>query len=595
MLPLSVFSLIAQDYTFTAKSSHTQVATAQQFKIEFSLNANGSGFTPPDLSAFRVLSGPNQSTSMSWVNGQTSSSLTYSYYLLALKEGEFTIGPAKIKAGNEIVESNPIKIKVVKGDPVPQQYQQQQQNQQPQSDTKQSGAGDQVFLSLITDKNTVYVGQPIIATYKLYTRVNIVDNDIKKMPDLNGFWSQELKSLQDQTQWQQEIINGQRYNVVVLKQSLLFPQRSGNIELDAIEMDITIQQRSNKRPQNIFDQFFGGYENVKYPIKSSSKSIQVLPHPEKGKPESFNGATGKFSCDVSYSKTKVKANEAIDVKIKISGSGNLKLLPNPELNLPSDFEVYDPEIKDEISYKAGNLTGSRSFHYLVIPRQASTYEIQPYVFSYFDTELKQYKNITSEAVVIDVEKSLEATSTGVFPSANKKDIEMLGSDIRYIQTHITLKDKKSYYRSSLHFLLVAMPFSIMLLLFLVFRKRALERSDVLRLKSKHAGKLASKYFSEAAMHLKKNQINEFYEALSKGIYRYLSDKFSIPVSELNTDNIQHIMNEHAISEEHIKETLNRIADCEMARFAPLPQQGNSILLEQVRQLVQAIEKNKLKK
>ncbi|CAG0954815.1 MAG: protein BatD [Bacteroidetes bacterium] len=586
-LPL-FFQAKAQNHSFTAKTSHTQVATSQQFKVEYTLNANGSQFTPPDFKDFRVLSGPNQSSSMSWINGSMSASISYSYYLLAVKEGEFTIPPAKIKVSNEVLESNSLKITVIKGQPVPQQYQQNQQ-QETTKKTEGENISDYIFLQISTDKNSAHVGEPIVASYKIYTRVNIVDNDLKKMPDLNGFWSYELKDINDQTAWQTEVVNGQRYNVAELKRSLLFPQRSGNIELDVMEMDITIQQRSNKRSNSLFDQFFGSYENIKYNIKSNKKTIKILPLPEANKPPLFNGAVGIFLLDVNISKTKVKQDEAIDVKIKINGSGNIKLLENIKPDFPEEFEVYDPEMKDNVSAKNNTLTGSREYHYIVIPREAGNYTIPPVSFSYFDLNTKKYNTHVSDAFQIEVEKSDEKNNVVSFNAANKKDITILDNDIRFIEQNILLENKNPFLSSPLYFALVISPFILLLLVFLAYRKNAERNKNTWDVKSRNAAKLAKKYLSTATLHLQKNETQLFYEALSKGIFNYFSDKLKIPFSHLTLDLISEKLSEKNMGSTLLTATSELINDCEMARFAPLSSVNNSALLEKAKKTIYELE------
>jgi hypothetical protein len=588
-LPL-FYQANSQNYTFTAKTSHAQVATSQQFKIEYTLNANGSNFSPPEIKDFRILSGPNQSTSMSWVNGNTSSSISFSYYLLAIKEGEFTIPPAKIKVNNEVVESNSLKISVIKGQPVPQQYQQNQE--QTQKGTKTDEISDYIFITLNTDKNSAYVGEPIVASYKLYTRVNIVDNDLKKMPDLNGFWSYELKDLQDQTAWQTEVINGQRYNVAELKRTLLFPQRSGNINLDAMDMDITIQQRSNKKSNNLFDQFFGSYENIEHNIKSNNKTLKILPLPEKDKPKYFTGAVGNLNIAVNLSKNKVKQNEAIDLKIKVSGSGNLKLLDIVKPNFPDEFEIYDPEIKDDISVKNNTLSGSREFHYIIIPREEGSFSIDAINFSYFDLGTKKYNTISSEALQIEIEKSEDNNNNIVtFKSANKKDVNLLDSDIRFIEKEIILEKDTKFLFTPAYFTLLASPFLLMILLFFAYKKNIERNKNIEEVKRRNAGKMAKKYLANATLYLQKNETTLFYESLSKGILNYFSEKFNISFSHLNTEIITEKLIEKSINQTLISNTLQIINECEMARFSPLSSINNSMLLEKAKETINEIEKN----
>jgi oxygen tolerance protein BatD len=557
-------SIFAQDFEFTAATSRTEVATGDRFQIEFAANGKITNFKAPNLSNFRVLSGPNQSTNMSWVNGKTNASYSYSYILMAVKEGEFTIGPAVAAHEGSAYKTNSLKITVSKGANV-----QQQSNSQSNSKVSQEDVAKDLFIKSSVNKTTAYQGEQLIASYKLYTKVNIAGNELVKNADLNGFWSQEIDM--GQTQWNQEVIGGYRWNVATIRKIVLFPQRSGDLEIDPLEMKFIVQRRASGGGNSPFDQFFGRVENVEIPLKSKAIKIKVLPHPTEGKPESFNGAVGQLNMTSNITANKVKANEAINIKIKISGKGNIPLIDNLGIEFPDDFETYDPKINDNISTTSNGVSGSKEFDYLVIPRHAGTFNIAPIEFSYFDPSTKKYKTLTSELYTIEVEKGDGSANNVTYSGANKEDVEILGNDIRYIH----LKEIKvsstttSFYNSLLFYILLLSAPLLFVLAFIFINKIRASQKDVIGNKRKKAGKVASKHLASAQISLTNNQQKEFYENISKAIYGYVSDKLNIALSELSKENITQKLSTIQISEATIKELLDTLELCEMARFAPI--------------------------
>ncbi len=553
----------AQEVSFTAASSHSAVKTGDRFQIQFTSNTKIGNFKPPKLTNFRVLSGPNQSTNMSWVNGKTTSSISYSYILMAIKEGDFTIGPAVASANGKAYKTNSIKIKVGKGIKV------QQSGNQGGSKTKSGGnASDDLFIRSTVSRRKVYQGEQIIATYKLYTRVGLAGNELVKNADLNGFWSQEIDF--GESVWTKEIIGGYRYSVATIRQIVLFPQRSGVLEIDPLEMKFIVQKRVSGGGQSVFDQFFGRVENVEYSLKSKPIKITVLPHPANA-PNGFDAAVGNLDLKLDVSSKEIKANEAVNIKIKISGKGNLPLIDSPEIKFPSDFETYDPKVNDNIKTDGSGVSGSKEFDYLVIPRHAGQFKIDPIVFSYFDPSTKKYKTITTEGISINVLKSDGSTSDNVVYSSSKEDIQVLGNDIRYIHTNgVKFSHSNEDFYNSWKFYLLLILAPLLFIITYIFRNRIrVANSDVVGMKKKKASKIAGKLLSSAKQSLASNDKNAFYEDISKALFGYISDKLNIAVSELNQSNIKEKLNEIDVNDETSKELMDTIELCDMARFAPV--------------------------
>lgn len=557
------------DTRFTASVSKNEVAAGERFQVTFQLNTSGSGFTAPSFDKFSVLSGPNQSTSMQWINGAMSSSISYSFILAAPQEGEFTIGPASIKADGKIYSTEPVKIKVVKG-VVPQPQQQPKGQQQPQNSSQGGNVSDYVFIKLYLDKSKAYLGEQIIATYKIYMRANPVSNDVDRLPTFNGFWTQEIE-LPQQANITQEALNGIAYNVAVLKQTILFPQRTGTLEVQPLGLNIVLRVQDNSRQRSIFDQFFGAYRDVKYTVTSNTGKVEVLELPEDGKPAGFSGAVGKFAMEASLSKNLVKTNEAVNLKIAINGKGNIKLIEPFKISFPADFETYDPKTNDRISATASGLSGKKEFDYLIIPRHSGDFTIPPFSFSYFDPSTKQYTTLHSGEMKITVEKGEEKESSQAFSTISREDVKFLGKDIRFIKPETGgLKEKNKYFFNSFNFYaLLSAPFLGFLLLLFIRRKYESYHSDVIGLKSRRATRVATKRLSVAKKAMGTNEKIKFYEEVFKALYGYLSDKLAILVSDLSKENISEVLKKRNVSDEVILKLTDVLARCEMARFAPV--------------------------
>ncbi len=570
---------VAQDIKVTAAASHYDVATGDRFKIEFRVNANIDNFKPPKISDFRVLSGPNQSTSMSWVNGKTSANISYSYILMAVKEGSFIIPAAEVIIDGKKYQSNTIEINVSKGANV-------QNNPNSNKATVTKNSGD-LFIKSSVNKTTVYQGEHLVATYQLFTKINIAANEMVKNADLNGFWSQEINI--GQAQWTQEIINGERWNIATIRKIVLFPQRSGELEIDPLEMRFITQKRVSGG-QSIFDQFFGQVVEEEHIVKSKPIKIKVLPHPTP-KPYGFINAVGQLKMTTEVSANEVKSKEAINIKINISGIGNLPLIDNPQINFPKEFEIYDPKITDNTKTSNVGVSGSKEYNYLVIPRYQGDFTIDPIIFSYFNPSTKKYETIKSNPIVLKINKGDGTENNVTYTAAGKEDIKILGEDIRYIHTdtpQFVLNANNLYNTWKFYSLLLLAPL-LFIIAFIIRNKTRAANSDIARVKSKKAGRLAAKLLSSAKKSLAANDKNAFYEATSKALFGYVGDKLIIAVADLTQENITSSLAAKDVDDNIINSLIETIDLCDMARFAPVPVSEQEVY-DKAENIIQQIEK-----
>lgn len=564
----------------TAQASRTKVAVGETFQISYSLNSNGNNFKPPALNEFDVYSGPNQSTSMSFINGSMSQSITFSYLIAAKKEGKYTIGAASMNVGGTTVQSNTLAIEVVKGaGNAAVQQNQGSGNAMPQNQSASvaENVGDNLFVKTIVSKTKAYMGEQITVTHKVYTRYQLRGFQDIKFPDYRGFWAQDVPGNQ-QIQVVNENVDGVNYQVGELKRTYLFGQRSGKLEIEPMTVECVVRKQSNRRPRDIFEQFFGGgYEDATYSVKSKPVIIDVIPLPEANKPAGFSGAVGSYSFNAQLSKDKVKANDAINLVITLNGKGNVKLLDPLKISFPEDFETYDPKIKENISSGANGVSGSKTFDYLIIPRHGGEYKIEPINFSYFDPEKKQYVTLPSSEFNIHVEKGKdEDAAANVFNPRSKEDVKVLGNDIRYIKTGpVELKQKNDFFfGSALFYAGILLPF-LAFIGFIALRKKNIEANkDAVAVKSRKATKMAKKRLVLAERYLKENNKEQFYVEIFKALYGYTSDKLNIPVADLNKEHIADKLKKGNVADATVQQLINTLDNCEYARYAPSAVSGD---------------------
>ena len=581
-----------QGVRFTADVGQPVVATGEQFSVTFSVNANGENFIPPNFGSFQVLAGPNLSTSMTSINGSTSVNISYSFILLAAKEGQFSFGAASIFINGRRYTSNTVQIKVVKGHAVQQQRQQSSGQTEMDNSAIETKSGDikkSIFIRAVVDKTNVYTGQQVVVSYRLYTRIGIDDSQVNTLPELNGFFSQDIKNMQQQqrTIWSVETYKGQRYNVTDIKQSILFPEHAGNLTIDP--MGATFLVRQPVPSQNFMDSFFDSYKEVNVKVRSAPVTVHVRPLPDTAKPGGFTSAVGSFVVKANVDKEKLKANEALNYNLVVSGSGNLKLLKNLTPDFPVSFDKYDPKITDTITDAVNGESGSRKYNYLLIPRRQGRFTVGPVKFAYFNPASGRYITIETKPFSIEVEKSKEQGSVTSFASDRQFD-GLAGKDIYDIKTSdsgLTLK-ANIFFGSAAYWLLLLLGPAGCVAAFMYRNYYRRLNSDEVKVKSRKAGKAAVLRLAEAQRELAGNS-GVFYSRIFEGLYGYLSNKLKIPYANLNKENITIALRSRQVDESLIKQVNETIDLCEMARFAPVTHISKEEVFKLTKNLIDYLE------
>lgn len=575
---LVTLTQIASAQKLVAQVSKTKVAAGETFQLSFILNTNGSNFRAPALSDFDVYSGPNQSTSMSYVNGVMSQSISLSYLLAAKKEGKYTIGPATVNTAAGALQSNAIVIEVVKGSTGNGQQGGNPQQQQNASAPANDNVSDNLFVRSTLSKKRVVQGEQVTVTHKVYTRYQLRGFQDIKFPDYNGFWSQDMPMNNQQIQVTTENVDGVVYNVAELRRSYLFAQRTGRLQIEPMEATVVVRKQSNRRPRDIWEQVFGGgYEDASYAVKSQAVTVDVDPLPENGKPTVFSGAVGDYTYKVELSKDHVKANDALNLTITLSGKGNIKLVEAPKIAFPEDFETYDPKTKNNISVTANGVSGTNTYDYTVIPRHEGDYKISNLDFTFYNPAKGQYVTIPSPELNIHVDKGAPGTAAAnVYTPGNKDDIKVLGNDIRYIKTkNPQLRDKDDYFFGSPVFYAgLISPFIAFFLFIFIRRKNIEDNKDQVAAKSRKATKMAKKRLLAAEQHLKSNNKEAFYMEISQALYGYIADKLNIAGVDLNKEKIATLLKTRGVSDDTIARLIATLDNCEYARYAPSAVSGD---------------------
>ncbi len=560
---------IAQEASFTATVSKNRVSVGEQFQISFTVNTSGSNFKAPDFSNFSIYSGPNQSTSMQIVNGNYSQSLSINYILAANREGKFTIGSASINAGGKTLSTKPITIEVVKGN-----AQARQNNSGSNTGTSAGYPADlesNIFLRASVSKSRVYLGEQIFVSFKVYTRINIVDNSLSKTPSYNGFYAEEI-SKQRQAELHSEVVDGIQYQVAEIKKTILIPQKSGTLTIDPMEMEIVTRVKSKGRSNNFFDQFFGGgYEDVKLTIANKPIKIEVKPLPEKNKPANFNGAVGQFNIEASINNSELKTDESSNINYTIKGKGNLKLIDAFKLNLPSDIETYDPKISDKINVNDEGIKGSRSFDYLLIPRHAGNFTIPSLNFSYFDPQKEQYVTLPTPEFALKVAKGQGGDGLAVSHGVEKEDVKLVGSDIRYLKTNVPvfISNSSTMFNTGIFWMLFFVPVILYLGFTWWFVRYKKKYSDVAGNRIRKANMVAQKQLKAAKEFLQSNDYNAFFDETFKALYGYIGNKLTLNNADINKDKIKDTLKQKGIEQSLIDRLISIIETCEFARFSPV--------------------------
>ena len=584
ILWISALALFADEISFTCKAPST-VVSGQQFKLVYTVNKEGKDLRVPEISDFDVLFGPSTSHSSSFqiVNGKATSNtqITYTYMLAGREPGKYTIAPATIIVSGDKYTSNSVQIEVLPADKQTNSSSASASQGLPvDNSTVANVNNEQIFVKQHFSKTKVYEQEAIQVTYKLYTRLDVVQVGGAKFPEFKDFYVQDI-DLDQNRSWTVEHVDGYNYNTIVLKQCIIFPQHAGKINIDGGNVEVVLRMRtSSSRHQSIFDDFFQSYQDVKKNLKYSGAQINVKELPANA-PAGFNGAVGAFTLNSYISSENVKVNDALTLKLKISGTGNLKLIKTPEVKFPLDFDVYDPKLDVKVKPVSTGQNGSKSIEYVAIPRFGGDFEIPSVKFVYFDINKGAYQTLTTPTYTIKVDGSAEQAvgTTVVSNTVNKENVKQLSTDIRFIHTDIekklSKKDAHFAFSSSMYVCLLT-PLFVFIIVLLLLQKQAKENANVALRNTKRANKVAKKRLKEAQKCLKLGEKSKFYEETMRALWGYIADKLTIPVSELTKDNVQEKLQSHSCDEVLIKEFLACLSDCEFARFSPVVDESLSM-------------------
>lgn len=558
-----------------------QVIQGQQFQLEYTLyNASGKDLKLPEFKGCKVLyQGTSSGTSVSVVNGKVDRQTTETHVitLRAEKEGSYTFAPATISADGRTLSTNTWKLTVLPPDKA---------SASSGRSGGQSSDNTTLFARLILSKSRIYEQEAVLATIKLYTQASGVQAENYSFPSFEGFVVQDI-DLPQNTSFSLENYNGVNYKVAVLKQCLLFPQRTGKITITPGKFDFQVET------YQLVNGPFGPMrvpQGVSRSVSTNTASVEVMPLPS-GKPASFMGGVGDFSLSSSISSTHVKANEAITLKLTIKGSGNLKYLKNPELQLPNDFDTYDPKVDVNVKASAGGVSGTRTVEYTTIPRFAGTFKIPAVEFSYFDIKSKSYKTLRTEAYEITVDKGAPGSGGKTVTNfSNKEDLKLLNQDIHYIKLDkMNLVQTPTLYIDNwVYWLWYIVPALAFIVFVIINRKQAKANANVALMKNRKANKVASKRLKVAGKYLKNHDREHFYDEVLKAVWGYLSDKLGLPNSELTKDNVAAELEKYGASAELIAEFNDILGRCEFAQYAP--SQTDEAMDELYTQTVEAIGK-----
>jgi hypothetical protein len=555
-LILCSFATFAQ-VQFEAKVSKNSLGLNERLRVDFTMNADGDNFTPPNFEGFRVVNGPMQQVSQSWIQGKVSFNKSYSYFLLPTRKGAVTIGQASIEINGQTYKTTPVKVNITAAIDIPTNPQ----------DAPQISPDDAIHLIAEVSKANPYINEPITVVYKLYFSYNVGISNFQELdkPKYNDFWSQNIEI--KQLQLEEGTYNGEKMRVVTLRKTVLYPQKSGKLAIEPLSMDIDLEIPTNRR------NFFGQYQTTRANkrVSAGAKTINVKALPENGKPEDFTGAVGSFTFEAKPSKTTLKHGESLDLKLVVSGKGNLKLFDLPKPVVPTALEMYDPVHKENVSSPLSGMAGSISDSYTIIPQFQGEYPIKPMRFSYFDLKSQTYKTIVSPEIIIKVldgPQSNEAVAAqNPTANSNKKAITA-SSKFEFIKLKTNLKPTKQadFFGSPLFYGLLFAPFLCIPILMIFRRKKEARDGDATGNRIRLSNRLAKKYLSEAKKQFQNKEL--FYIALEKALHNFLKAKLNIETSEMSKETIRTILMDRKAKEQTVSEFIKLVENCEFARYAP---------------------------
>jgi len=555
LICLLVINFSFSQIKFEAEVSKNNLGVNENLRVYFKMNKDGDNFNPPSFDGFRVVGGPNQSVSNSWINGVRSFTKTYSYFLTPIKKGKFTIGQASIEIDGDIYKTLPVQIQVSEA---------VQSSLSPGSPS--SVLNDDIELNIEVSKSETYLNEPISVEFKLLfnPKINVTNLGEIDSPEFNNFWSQNIKI--PRLEIKSTSYKGQRYNYVTWKRALLFPQKSGNLELLPLTLDVTVDVPTNRRD------FFGNviYTQTSKKVSSKKKNIKVKEFPSEGKPESFNGAVGKFDVSLFSSKSELKATESFQLELKVNGRGNLKLFSLPEIKVPSSLEKYDPEFKEDIKSSISGMNGQISNTYTIVPQFQGKYPIPAVEFSYFDPEAKKYVTIKTNESIVDVTEgpmNSDFTNNSGLSSNQNNTIQTIGqfNYIKLSSKFSSINSKKLLDSKLWLYTLLSIPFLIFIVILLLIKvtRKSISDSDLI---TKNAEKLARKYLENAKIDISNKE--SFYSSLDQALFNFFKSKYMIRKEDFSKDKIKSILIKENISEKVINDVIELIESCEIARYTP---------------------------
>lgn len=556
---------ISQDISIKAYVSQNSISSDDQF--QYSIEVSGSSMSlpeiiMPELKDFNVLGGPNQSTSIQYVNGKQSSSKTYSYYLKPKSSGSLIIPKASVKVKGEIIYSNEVTLTVAKAGVSSPKTQQQTNN----SDIVST---EDLFLNSSVSKRKAYIGEQIIIEYKLYFKNQVNGYEVDQMPAATGFWKEDF-NIPQRPQIQKEVINGIAYNVATLKKMAVFPTRVGELKIDpmVIKVEVIVPTKRRRR-QSLFDSFFEARgQSVTQTAKSKPLILNIAELPSKGRPVGFNGAVGTFDFSVNVDKKNAEVNEAISLKMKLNGTGNLKLADLPVVEIPPDIEQYDPKIKSNVTKTGNNIGGSKQAEYILIPRIPGKFTIKPIIFSYFDPRKKQYITKSSAAISFNITGDVTAGTSAPMAGFSRKEVTMIGSDIRFIKEVTVLQqmsEKSSFSKQLIGGFFISIVFFVGFL-FYDDRKAKIEGNKVLA-RSRFASKLAAKLLSEAKSKLNSEEESGFFKSVNSALSRFVQDKLNIELTDFNVRTARSSLKAKGLPDDLIEDYVDLTQKCDFKEFA----------------------------
>ena len=554
LLFLMVPILAGAQVQFDATASKKKLGVNERLRVDFTMNEDGDNFSPPSFSNFTVVGGPNQAVSNSWINGKKSYSKTYSYFLAPKKRGKFTIGQAEITIEGNVYKTMPVEIEVTAAVDEPTD-----------GDNSEYVASENLHLVAEISNPNPYLNEAITIVYKLYVspRINVTDWRQMDNPKFSDFWSQNIDM--QRLQVENGTYEGEPYRYVVLRKTVLYPQKTGKLDIEPLTLAVSVEVPGNRR--DIFGNRF--YETVDKTVAAGNRTINVKPLPQEGKPEDFTGAVGEnLKLKVTTDKHKLRATESLEAKVEVSGQGNLKLFDLPPLTVPASMEKYEPEYSENVNTNRGGMRGSISNAYTLVPQTKGKYPIPPVSFSYFDLNSESYKTLTSEEILVDVGAAPAGAVANTSTAATKQPVTPIAKQFRYIKLSTTLRPvgETSFLGSPLFWSLFALPLLFIPLAIFIGKRREERAGDVRGNRIRKADKLARKYLSEAKRNL--GDQTKFYDSLERALHNYLKAKLHIQTSEMSKEHIKELLESRGVSATTVTEFIELLKSCEFARYTP---------------------------